>query len=130
MSLKQGPAVRHRSAKSRPRAVTRGATVATPATIAQRRESLNRWTFLTNHSHVLLLLSCDSSLVLREVARHIGITERAVQRILADLEAGGFIEREKIGRKNHYRILKRRRLRHPLESHRTIGDLIALINGP
>jgi hypothetical protein len=129
MSLKRAPASRHRSVKSRPAAVTRGATVVASAPIAQRHESLNRWRFLTNHSHVLLLLSRDSSLVLREVALHVGITERAVQRILADLEADGFIEREKIGRKNHYRILTTQPLRHPIESHRTIGDLIALING-
>ena len=86
-----------------------------------------RWTFLTNHAHVLILLSQDSSLVLREVALRIGITERAVQRIIADLEQDGFIEREKVGRKNQYRILSKRPLRHPVESHRSIGDLIALI---
>ena len=86
-----------------------------------------RWTFLTNHAHVLILLSQDSSLVLREVALKIGITERAVQRIIADLEHDGFIEREKVGRKNQYRILAKRPLRHPVESHRSIGDLIALI---
>jgi DNA-binding transcriptional ArsR family regulator len=86
-----------------------------------------RWTFLTNHSHVLILLSQDSSLVLRQVASRIGITERAVQRIIADLEEEGFIEREKVGRKNHYRILTDRPLRHPIESHRSIGDLIALM---
>ena len=85
------------------------------------------WTFLTNHAHVLILLSQDSSLVLREVAVRIGITERAVQRIIADLELDGFIEREKVGRKNQYRILTKRPLRHPIESHRSIGDLIALI---
>jgi hypothetical protein len=129
MSLKQAPASRHRSAKSRPFAATSGARVTAPAPIAHRHESPNRWNFLTNHSHVLLLLSRDSSLVLREVAWQVGITERAVQRILADLEAEGFIEREKIGRKNHYRILSKRPLRHPVESHRTIGDLISLING-
>jgi predicted DNA-binding transcriptional regulator len=129
MSLKRAPASRHRSAKSRPFAVTSGARIAASAPIAQHQESLSRWHFLTNHSHVLLLLSRDSSLVLREVAWQVGITERAVQRILADLEADGFIEREKIGRKNHYRILTKQPLRHPVESHRTIGDLIALING-
>jgi predicted DNA-binding transcriptional regulator len=86
-----------------------------------------RWTFLTNHSHVLILLSRDSSMVLREVAAQIGITERAVQRIIAELEDGGFIEREKIGRQNHYRIRTRSPLRHPIESHRTIGDLLNLI---
>ncbi len=66
-------------------------------------------------------------MVLREVAARIGITERAVQRIIAELEEGGFIEREKIGRQNHYRILSRRPLRHPIEAHRTIGDLLNLI---
>ena len=87
----------------------------------------NRWTFLTNHAHVLILLSQEPSLVLREVASRIGITERAVQRIIADLEQDGFIEREKIGRKNQYHILTKRPLRHPIEAHRTIGDLIAMI---
>ena len=88
-----------------------------------------RWTFLTNHAHVLILLSQDPTLVLREVAIKIGITERAVQRIIADLEQDGFIEREKVGRKNQYHILAKRPLRHPVEAHRSIGDLIALI-GP
>jgi DNA-binding transcriptional ArsR family regulator len=90
----------------------------------------SRWTFLTNHSHVLVLLSRDPSLVLREVARLVGITERAVQRIIADLEAGGVIEREKIGRQNRYRILADQPLRHGIiESRRTIGELLDLING-
>ena len=66
-------------------------------------------------------------MVLREVALKIGITERAVQRFIADLEHDGFIEREKVGRRNHYRILDKRSLRHPIESHRSIGDLITLI---
>lgn len=86
------------------------------------------WTFLTNHSHVLVLLARNSSVVLREVAQQVGITERAVQRIIADLEADGFIDREKIGRQNHYQIRADQSLRHPIESHRTIGDLLALVN--
>ena len=98
-----------------------------PAGEPTRQTEKIGWTFLTNHAHVLILLSQDSSLVLREVALRIGITERAVQRIIADLEQDGFIEREKVGRKNQYRILSKRPLRHPVESHRSIGDLIALI---
>lgn len=94
------------------------------------RESVARWTFLTNHSHVLIVLSHHPSMVLREVAARVGITERAVQRIIADLEDEGFIEREKIGRQNHYRILNDRPLRHPVESHRTIGDLLAMVDEP
>lgn len=67
-------------------------------------------------------------MVLREVAVRVGITERAVQRIIVDLEDGGYIEREKVGRKNHYRILGDQHLRHPVEAHRTIGDLIGLVS--
>ena len=85
------------------------------------------WTFLTNHAHVLILVSQDESIVLREVASRIGITERAVQRIIADLEEAGYIEREKVGRQNQYRIAVKRPLRHPIESHRSIGDLLALV---
>lgn len=66
-------------------------------------------------------------MVLREVAIKIGITERAVQRIIADLEEDGFIEREKVGRRNQYRIIGKRPLRHPIEAHRTIGDLVDLV---
>jgi DNA-binding transcriptional ArsR family regulator len=89
-----------------------------------------QWTFLTNHAFVLSLLMRHPSIVLREVAQQVGITERAVQRIIADLEAGGIIEREKVGRQNHYRIRTDLPLRHPVESHCTIGDLLALIKGP
>jgi DNA-binding transcriptional ArsR family regulator len=89
----------------------------------------NRWTFLTNHSHVLILLSQIPDLVLREVAARVGITERAVQRIIADLEEAGCIEIEKVGRRNRYRILDTRSLRHPLEAHHTLGDLVRMIIG-
>lgn len=86
-----------------------------------------RWTFLTNHSHVLVVLHANPDLVLREVAVEVGITERAVQRIIQDLESGGFIERERVGRRNRYVVLVEEPLRHPIESHRKIGDLLALI---
>ncbi|MFG0288563.1 MAG: helix-turn-helix transcriptional regulator [Rhodopirellula sp. JB044] len=89
----------------------------------------NRWTFLTNHAHVLIVLQGDPDIVLREVATQVGITERAVQRIVQDLEEDGFIRREKVGRKNHYEVLADKQLRHPIEAHRTIGDLLKLIHG-
>lgn len=91
------------------------------------KKTQSRWTFLTNHSHVLILLYRNPSMVLRKVALQIGITERAVQRIIADLEQEGFIMREKVGRQNHYRILSENHLRHPVEQHRTIGDVLAVI---
>lgn len=92
-------------------------------------EAPSRWTFLTNHAHVLIALSANPDLVLREVALRVGITERGVQRIVQDLEDGGFIRREKAGRKNHYHVLTDQPLRHPIEAHRKIGDLLKLING-
>ena len=86
------------------------------------------WTFLTNHTHVLAVLDADPEKVLREVALEVGITERAVQRIIQDLEEGGFIKRERVGRRNHYQVLKDQHLRHPIEAHRKIGDLLKLIS--
>ena len=87
------------------------------------------WTFLTNHSHILLCLAADDSLRVRDLAGKVGITERAVLKILADLEAGGVIERERDGRRNRYSVRFDAALRHDLEAHRTVGDLIAVVHG-
>ena len=91
-------------------------------------EPVPRWTFLTNHAHVLAVLNANPEIVLRHVAGQVGITERAVQRIVQDLEEDGFIKRERVGRRNRYRILKQKSLRHPIESHCNIGDLLGLIS--
>jgi hypothetical protein len=88
------------------------------------------WTFLTNHSHVIILLAKKPDMVLREVASAIGITERAIQRIISDLEEDGFLTRQKVGRRNHYLVARDLPLRHPIESHRLIGDLVDLIHKP
>lgn len=85
------------------------------------------WTFLTNHAHVLLCLSRNPDSTLRQVAGDVGITERAVQRIVADLEEAGVLKRQRRGRQNRYTINRRAPLRHPIESHRTVADLIDLI---
>ena len=86
------------------------------------------WTFLTNHAHVLICLDRNPQVRLRDVAELVGITERAVQRIVMELEEAGVITRHKDGRRNHYRIRGKRPLRHPLESHRNVGDILELIN--
>ncbi len=91
-------------------------------------KSSSRWTFLTNHAHVLVLLNNESCLVLREVAARIGITERAVQKIVHDLIEGGFVKCERIGRKNSYKVKKNQPLRHSIESHCMIGELLQLID--
>ena len=100
-----------------------------PSVTSAPNSAMNRWTFLSNHAHVLIALNGNPDLVLREVALQVGITERGVQRIVQDLEDGGFIRREKVGRKNHYQVLTEQPLRHPLEAHRTIGELLKLISG-
>lgn len=119
----EGKAGRSRVGNPRP-----GRQQATPIAPPQAAPAA-RWTFLTNHSHVLILLSQDPTLVLREVAARVGITERAVQRIITDLEEAGFLEREREGRRNRYRIRAQQPLRHPIESHHTVGELIALVVG-
>lgn len=86
--------------------------------------SCGAWTFLSNHSHVLLCTRQRGDITAREIADLVGITERAVQRILADLISGGFVSREKRGRQNVYTVLSDKRLRHPLEEHCTIGGLL------
>lgn len=88
-----------------------------------------RWTFLTNHAHVLVLLHAEPDLTLREVASRVGITERAVQRITQDLEEGGYLQRHRVGRRNEYEVLTTEKLRHPIESHRSIGELLQMIVG-
>lgn len=85
------------------------------------------WTFLSNHGHVLLCLARDPERRMRDIADEVGITERSVQRIISDLEAGGCLVREKIGRRNSYRVVPGAPLRHALERHRTVGDLVELV---
>ena len=90
-------------------------------------EAVAGWTFLTNHTHVLVCLARDPQARLRDVAQAVGITERAVQKIVAELEEGGVLTRERDGRRNSYEIHRSGRLRHPLEAHRTVGDLLAAV---
>lgn len=85
------------------------------------------WTFLTNHTHVLLCLFAHPGDTLREVAARVGITERAVQRIVGDLEEAGVLTRLREGRRNRYEINAQLPLRHPLEAHRSIQELLHLL---
>lgn len=85
------------------------------------------WTFLTNHAHVLLTIASDPEIRLRDVADRVGITERAAQRIVAELEEGGYLTRHREGRRNRYEIHPRLPLRHPIERHRHVGALLELI---
>jgi DNA-binding transcriptional ArsR family regulator len=84
------------------------------------------WHFLTNHAHVLLCISQDPDMTVRELAQQVGITERAVMRIIGDLDDAGVIDRTREGRRNHYEINDDLPLRHPVEDHCTVGDLIKM----
>ncbi|MFO7779389.1 MAG: winged helix-turn-helix transcriptional regulator [Nitriliruptoraceae bacterium] len=91
-------------------------------------ETSGGWTFLTNHSHVLISLARDPDLRLRDLAELVGITERAVQTILRDLEAGGYISRRRVGRRNRYDVHPDRPMRHPVEAgHRVVEILQVLV---
>lgn len=85
------------------------------------------WTFLTNHAHVLICVAQDPNVRLRDVAASVGITERAAQRIVADLVEAGYLERSKEGRRNSYRLNPDLPLRHPLEREHSIGEVIELL---
>ncbi len=85
------------------------------------------WTFLTNHSHVLVCIADDPDIRLREVADKVGITERAVQRIVAELEDAGYLTHQRQGRRNHYEIDAGVPLRHSLENHLEIGTLLRVL---
>jgi predicted transcriptional regulator len=85
------------------------------------------WTFLTNHAHVLLCLAESPASRMREVAARVGITERAVQRIVAELEEAGYLNRIREGRANRYTVNEGLPLRHPIESHCTIAELTEMV---
>ena len=87
------------------------------------------WTFLSNHGHVLLCLAGKPEMRLRDVAAQVCITERAVQRIVADLEDVGYLRRRRCGRRNRYEFRSGLHLRHPVEGHRTVGELMEFVLG-
>jgi len=107
-----------------PRAESRQRSV---SGIASRAAAGRGWTFLTNHSHVLVCLLQDTTARLRDVADRIGVTERAVQKIVLDLERAKVLRRAREGRRNRYEIFLDLPLRHAVEAHCTIGQLVAPI---
>jgi len=85
------------------------------------------WRFLSNHTQVLLLLHRDPDARFRDIAEHVGITERAAQRIVADLVETGYVESERVGRRNHYRINTDIAMRHPAQEGHEVGELLKLL---
>ena len=96
--------------------------------MSTKKINTSSWTFLTNHAHVLMCLEKNASERIRDLAVEVGITERAVQRIIVDLEADGYLNHIRDGRRNVYKVFPRKPLRHDIEKHRQVHDLIQLIN--
>ena len=88
---------------------------------------MSDWTFFSNYGHVLVCLARNNEVRLRDVAVEVGITERAVQKIVRDMQDAGFLTINKQGRRNRYRINRRKSLRHGLESHCNVGKLLTLL---
>jgi DNA-binding IclR family transcriptional regulator len=84
------------------------------------------WTYLSNHAHVLIAVARQPEARVRDLAELVGITERAVLQILGDLESAGAIVRRRFGRRTRYDIHPGVALRHPLEAHRHVGDILRL----
>jgi predicted transcriptional regulator len=85
------------------------------------------WSFLSNHGHVLLCIARDPNVRVREIALAVGITERAVQRILGELEEAEVISRTRQGRRTHYDVNRGQPLRHPIEAEHSVGELMRLV---
>jgi DNA-binding MarR family transcriptional regulator len=85
------------------------------------------WTFLTNHAHVLICIAEDPNARIRDLAARVGITERAIQKIITELEEGNYLTHVRDGRRNVYRVKANQPLRHPVEKHRSVAVLLELV---
>jgi DNA-binding IclR family transcriptional regulator len=88
---------------------------------------VTHWTFLTNHAHVLLCVAGDPDARVRDIAQTVGVTERATQRILTELEEAGYLTKTRDGRRNRYTIDTAVSMRHPMDKAHRIGELVDLL---
>ncbi|MER7666853.1 helix-turn-helix domain-containing protein [Kitasatospora sp. NPDC096128] len=94
-------------------------------------EAGRQWTFLTNHARVLVQIARDPGIRVRDIADRCLLTERAVQRIITDLEQAGYLSHERRGRTNHYSVTIAKQLRHPADAGPTVAELLnALVHRP
>lgn len=95
--------------------------------MAEAPEPHSGWTFLTNHARVLAAIAGNHASRIRDIAARCRLTERAVQKIIADLEGGGYLTHTRQGRTNTYRIQPNTVLRHPAETGLTVADLLVFL---
>ena len=92
--------------------------------IVSSPDQTHTWTFLSNHAQALLCIARDPEVRIRDIAQVVGITERAAQRIVADLIAAGYVDRERVGRRNHYRLNSDVKMRHAAQADLRISELL------
>ena len=90
-------------------------------------EDKPRWTFLTNHAAVYLLIARDPDALVRDIATKVGLTERSVLAIIKDLADEGYLEIDRVGRRNHYRLSPDQPLRHPAWRSHQVAELLNLL---
>ncbi len=88
-----------------------------------------KWTFLSNHGHVLVALSRNPQARIRDLAAEVQITERAAQAIVNDLEADGYVTKVRVGRRNEYHLHPEGHFRHPAEDAQPVGALLEIFAG-
>ena len=86
-----------------------------------------RWTFITNHGLILSYISHNQRSTAREIAGHVGVTERTTHKIISDLEVAGYIERRKSGRRNEYRVESDLPLRHHTKQDILVSELLEVL---
>jgi predicted HTH transcriptional regulator len=86
------------------------------------------WTFLTSHGSVLLEVAREPDATVREIAARAALTERQAHRVLADLVSAGYLQRQRVGRRNHYRVDDALPMRHPAVADRRVGELLSALS--
>jgi predicted transcriptional regulator len=92
-------------------------------------DTTRSWAFLTNHARVLVVVAHDPGIRLRDIGDRVGITERAAHRIVTELEAAGYITRERNGRRNQYTVNADLPLNDPIASSNSVGELLEILAG-
>lgn len=86
------------------------------------------WTFLSNHGHVIVQISQRPDIKITELAIQVGVTERRVREIIMELRDASYLEVAKAGRRNHYRIIEGKNLRHNAESAHSLSELLQVFS--
>lgn len=88
---------------------------------------MSKCDLLSMHGLVLLSMAGNPDVTTREMAKKLGVAERSVQRAVSDLDSSGYIKREKVGRRNHYDVNRKKLLRSSVKQHKSVDNLLTKI---